>query len=274
MTDYKNCDTLLAKLWEQYSGQNPAAKKIHELFTNKGETVVNDHIAFRTFNHPEISIDKLAKAFINCGYQVVNDYVFEEKKLYAKHYEHAKIKDMPRIFISELLVEKLSEKSQRIIQNAIGRMKLKTDTPLVLQGNVWELVSYAEYESLRQESEYAAWLYVHGFKTNHFTVSVNHLKSFGEVQKVNDFLRKNGYTMNNPKQEIQGNPDALLEQSSVKAELQLVDFKDGNFSVPGCYYEFAKRYKQGNGELFSGFIAKSADKIFESTDYYKKQQKK
>jgi hypothetical protein len=31
--------------------------------------------------------------------------------------------------------------------------------------------------------------------------------------------------------------------------------------IPGCYYEFALRYNN-----FDGFIAGSADKIFESTD--------
>ena len=31
-------------------------------------------------------------------------------------------------------------------------------------------------------------------------------------------------------------------------------------------YEFAYRHEMENGELFSGFIAGSADKIFESTN--------
>jgi len=41
--------------------------------------------------------------------------------------------------------------------------------------------------------------------------------------------------------------------------------------IPSCYYEFARRYEDKNGELYGGFIAKSADKIFESTDFYKKK---
>jgi hypothetical protein len=36
--------------------------------------------------------------------------------------------------------------------------------------------------------------------------------------------------------------------------------------VPACYYEFARRYPIANGELYQGFIAASADKIFESTN--------
>jgi len=46
-----------------------------------------------------------------------------------------------------------------------------------------------------------------------------------------------------------------------------VEFQEGKFSVPSCYYEFAKRYNGADGKLFSGFIAGSADRIFESTDY-------
>jgi hypothetical protein len=41
---------------------------------------------------------------------------------------------------------------------------------------------------------------------------------------------------------------------------------EGLKEIPGCYYEFAKRYPDADGKLYSGFIAKSADKIFESTD--------
>jgi hypothetical protein len=43
-------------------------------------------------------------------------------------------------------------------------------------------------------------------------------------------------------------------------------FEEGSFEVPGCYYEFARRYAMPSGQLYQGFIAKSADKIFESTN--------
>jgi hypothetical protein len=46
-----------------------------------------------------------------------------------------------------------------------------------------------------------------------------------------------------------------------------VEFADGQMhAVPTCYYEFAKRYPDASGKLFQGFVATSADKIFESTD--------
>ena len=43
-------------------------------------------------------------------------------------------------------------------------------------------------------------------------------------------------------------------------------FDDGSKVIPCCYYEFARRYPLPNGNLFQGFVAKSADKIFESTN--------
>ena len=45
-----------------------------------------------------------------------------------------------------------------------------------------------------------------------------------------------------------------------------VEFKQGKYTIPNSFYEFAKRYPTEDGKLYQGFIAKSADKIFESTD--------
>ncbi|MGB1300776.1 MAG: DUF1338 domain-containing protein, partial [Pseudoalteromonas tetraodonis] len=33
-----------------------------------------------------------------------------------------------------------------------------------------------------------------------------------------------------------------------------------------CFYEFAIRYPKPDGEIYTGFVAASADKIFESTN--------
>ncbi|MCW9018038.1 MAG: DUF1338 family protein, partial [Kangiellaceae bacterium] len=58
----------------------------------------------------------------------------------------------------------------------------------------------------------------------------------------------------------------LLEQSSTLANSIEVEFADKRVNLPSCFYEFAMRYPTAGGELFKGFIASSADKIFESTD--------
>ena len=50
------------------------------------------------------------------------------------------------------------------------------------------------------------------------------------------------------------------------SSLAEVNFKDGKRGIPSCYYEFAKRYSDSSGKLCQGFVAKFADKIFESTN--------
>jgi 2-oxoadipate dioxygenase/decarboxylase-like protein len=141
---------------------------------------------------------------------------------------------------------------------------------LVYAGWLWGKPSFSIYEKLRQESEYAAWLYIFGFRANHFTVSINALKTYDSLQKVNALIKENGYLMNGSGGEIKGSPADLLEQSSIKSEIIDMDFTEGLHQIPACYYEFARRYPDLDGKLYSGFIAKSADKIFESTNFYKK----
>ena len=70
--------------------------------------------------------------------------------------------------------------------------------------------------------------------------------------------------------EIKGTQDVYLEQSSTLAYPVKVSFADRDETIPGCYYEFARRYPMPDGKLFQGFLPDSADKIFESTDYRKK----
>jgi hypothetical protein len=129
--------------------------------------------------------------------------------------------------------------------------------------------SYEIYNRLREESEYAGWLYVNGFRANHFTVSINSLKKYNTIEKTNQFVKDNGFRMNASGGEIKGTPEELLQQSSTMSENIPLRFQEGIFEIPGCYYEFAIRYPDKDGKLYSGFIAKSADKIFESTDFKK-----
>ncbi|MDP7591589.1 MAG: DUF1338 domain-containing protein, partial [Litorilituus sp.] len=50
------------------------------------------------------------------------------------------------------------------------------------------------------------------------------------------------------------------------ADHAMVDFTDKVIDIPSCFYEFAKRYTSEDGKLYTGFVAASADKIFESTN--------
>ncbi|MCX6282989.1 MAG: DUF1338 domain-containing protein [Bacteroidetes bacterium] len=260
------------KLWAVYTSQNPATLKVYELLSAEGETIINDHVAFRTFDHPQVNIDVVSKEFIECGYEYIGDYHFTEKKLYAKHFEHKSDSLAPRVFISQLLTSQFSPFLRQTVNEwikAIPADKLASPD-LICSGNLSGMPSLEIYEKLRKESEYAAWLYVNGFCANHFTVSVNYLRKYDSLAKINAFLKENGFLMNDAGGEIQGSPAELLEQSSIRAGMVAVKFTEGTFEVPACYYEFAKRYPCTDGKLYSGFIAKSADKIFQSTDFYKK----
>lgn len=253
-------------MWNDYIQINPQAQKIHTLFVQSGENVINDHIALRTFNHPKLGIKSLAQHFIKFGYKECGEYFFTEKKLYAKHYEHED-KSLPKIFISELELEKVSPFIRETISGVVEQIKPEViaHENFVFSGKHW-VTSHATYLKLAAESEYASWVYAYGFRPNHFTVSINALKNFRDINRLNDFIKLNNFKLNAAGGEIKGTPAELLEQSSTMAAEIQVQFGDGVYPIPGCYYEFAKRYPMTNGQLYQGFIAKSADKIFESTN--------
>lgn len=262
---------ILHRLWSDYSNQNPSVKAIHDMFGSKGETIVNDHIAFRTFNKDSVGIEVLSRLFLAAGYIEKGEYHFEEKKLYAKHYEHPTAKNAPRIFISELLVDEFSPFLRSTVDSIVSKIpkQLKGNEALIFSGTVWGKPNWETYLKLREESEYAAWLYVYGYRANHFTVSVNHLKKYGTMELTNQFLKDNGFKLNSSGGEIKGTPYELLQQSSTLADIIPVEFDDRVENIPACYYEFALRYPDSEGNIYNGFIAKSADKIFESTNFYK-----
>ncbi len=256
------------ELWNRYTAKTPSAKKIKSLFETQGNTVFNDHIAIRTFNDPRVNIEVLALPFIEMGYEPKGEYHFKTKKLYAKHYEHKTDTNAPKIFISQLLLEEFSIELNQIVDQILNQVsqEIFSHKDLVLQGRVWPLPSYEVYQKLLTESEYAAWMYVNGFCSNHFTVDVNQLKTFHNLEEVNLFLKKNGFAMNASGGEIKGSKKDLLEQSSILADTIKIAFKEGEKEITSCYYEFAYRHINETGTLFTGFIASSADKIFESTD--------
>jgi len=259
-------DALFELLWNDHAGINSHARAVHDLLTARGETVVNDHIALRTFDDPRVCIDVMARAFTDLGYRAVERYDFETKHLRARHYEHAE-PGRPKVFISELDLSAFSDALRTIVARLLGQLPtgITDRADFVCCGRPWQ-ASWRDYESLRAESEYAAWMAAFGFRANHFTVSVNHLTSVDGLARLNELLTGQGFELNTAGGAIKGSPEQLLEQSSTKAAAIRVQFSDRAREVPGCYYEFAHRHERADGTLFEGFIAESADRIFESTD--------
>lgn len=251
-------------MWQNYLELNPDAQTIYELFGGAAE-VVNDHIALRTFNLPQVNIEKVAKPLLDNGYEAAGDYIFEQKKLVAKHFKHPDPK-MPKVFISELLVEQFSPQLQQTISDLIAQVtpEMVNNDDFLYSGKPWQL-SFATYQKLLAESEYAAWVAAFGYRPNHFTVSINHLAEFDNIEAANQLLTDKGFRLNAVNGLVKGSRAEGLQQSSTLANKVDVVFSDFTVKIPSCFYEFALRHEV-NGLLFDGFIAGSADKIFESTD--------
>ncbi|MGI9273396.1 MAG: DUF1338 domain-containing protein [Endozoicomonas sp.] len=263
----KTITELLDAMWRDYLELAPDARSIHQLFASlNGGGVINDHIALRTYNLDKVSIDQIARPFLEAGYQEGGEYRFPARKLYAKHFSPPDTK-LPKVFISELLTEQLSDSAQDIIQKLVDQVEnsaLLKDS-FCCSGRPWN-IGLDDYDRLLEESEYAAWVAAFGYRPNHFTVSINHLQSHDDIDELNRLLQDEGYRLNETGGLVKGSADVLLEQSATLAGEVSVSFSDGTREIPGCFYEFAKRYPQADGQLYQGFVAASADKIFASTD--------
>lgn len=255
-------DEFLSLLWNHYIQIAPSAGKIRSLLESRGDTWVNDHIAFRTYDRSPIDLEALEPHLLAFGYKRYAPYAFDDKKIRAYGYLHPEA-GRPRIFLSELETEKLSVGAQSRIANLTAQIDPKlVGDPLVLNaGLLWQPPSRAVYQELLQESEYAGWVAVNGLCANHFTVSVNELESFDSLQGLLEFLQAEGFAMNTSGGLIKGTPEVLLEQGSTLADRRTLELEGEATEITTCYVEFARRY-QG----FDGFVPASADKIFESTN--------
>lgn len=256
-------DQFFKEAFEKYVESTPSAAKINQLLEESGEKVVNDHVAYRTFKYPGLEKEILAQYFLEQGYVVKGDYDFEAKKLKAFHLEHPD--NLPKVFISELLLDQFDEQFQKeIIEVISSRPAPKSSLDLLRWESPWN-VTKDLYDRISLDSEYAGWMLAMGYRPNHFTVNLNEMKNLSDILIFNDFLKKAGFKLNASGGEVKGSKEVLLEQSSIMADNQIMTFADGEFEVPTCYYEFAKRYEDQDGKVYQGFVAKSADKIFEST---------
>ncbi|MBJ7537868.1 DUF1338 domain-containing protein [Marinomonas transparens] len=258
-----------ASLWDVYTKVTPQAQRIQQLFQSHGETVLNDHVAFRTFNNSPISLEKLEPQLEAIGYKAYGAFRFDSKHLKARCYKHQTDVDSPKIFLSELLVEELPQHCQDIIGKFIAQIPTNmVQTPAIFwSGKLWDTPTEADYLALAEHSEYAAWLSTMGLQANHFTVSINHLNKYPTIETVNQLLLDEGYALNQVGGVVKGSPESRLEQSSTMADKIDYHFAEGTKrTIPSCFYEFARRHPQRDGTLFDSFIEGNADKIFDSTN--------
>lgn len=294
-------EQLLDTLWQSYSQRVSYAQTYADLVQSKGGKLMNDHIAFRTFNtltgkqpHGIGGIWHILDAF---DYKPAGNYTFTEKKLHAIHFQHEDER-FPKIFVSQLEVPELPMWARDLINEAVK------DTPYLLsETNVLELLELNEkkeldesvahnlvkelanyfrrpwaapqqesVELLNQISQYAAWTLLHGNSVNHFTAYINYqeVPEWPDLKTTCDALAEAGIPM---KDSIEGEKGSKLQQSSTKAVNEMVDIVKPNGAlgkIPWtyAYYELAERgYVDENGKqvLFSGFLGEQATHLFEMT---------
>lgn len=285
-------DIVLSGLMDRYKSRVPDVQKILNAMIAEGvvahtNEIENDHIAFRTMGVPQLGVKSFEKIFLYYGYEKRDHYYFKEKKLDAWWYSPPRNTD-PRIFVSELKVDTLSQNAQDIIHSYTDEVTHDPVDDLDLDNGhevdaflhrpLWRLPALQDYKSLLTESEYAAWVIYNRYYLNHFTISVHSLpKGYNTVSHFNTFLKANGIQLNTAGGEIKVSPDGNLLQSATVAQLFDADFTQGEkFNISGSYVEFAERkiltqfldwpHEQINRkERREGFEASNADKIFEST---------
>jgi hypothetical protein len=251
-----------AALWLDYVALAPQASAIRDQFG--GYALINDHVAFRTFDHPAIHLTVLEQPLLELGYRRDAHYQFPDKHLSAWGYVPQDARD-PLIFLSQLHIDQLDPAAQLIIGELLADMAAHVvDGPDVFfSGRHWPAPTWAQYQSLAQSSEYAAWLAIHGFHANHFTIAVHQLGI--SLETLVQQLIERGYAMNTSGGLIKGSEAELLKQAATLAQHIQVDFADQSQVIPGCYYEFSERFCDAQGQLYQGFVAASANRIFEST---------
>jgi hypothetical protein len=297
----KTLEHVLAGLMRRYQERVPDVEKIigemmKEGIIKRPEDIENDHIAFRTMGVSQLGIKSFEKIFLHYGYEKRDPYFFAAKKLDAFWYSPPS-PEYPRIFVSELRVNDLSEEARRIIKSYTDEVKRDPVDELnlddakqvdeFLHKALWRLPTWEDYERLARESEYAAWVIYNRYYLNHFTVSVHNLPvGYDTIATFNDFLEKHGFKLNNSGGKIKKSPDGLLLQSSTVAEMIEAEFALGEkHSISGSYVEFAERLVLPQFQHLSkkeikrehrreGFEAGNADKIFESTYSTQTRQRK
>jgi hypothetical protein len=267
---------------------------IKEGIIQQADDIENDHIAFRTMGVPQLGVQSLEKIFLHYGYTKMDKYHFPAKKLDAWWYAPPE-PQYPRIFISELRVNDLSEAAQEIIHRYTDEVTTDPVDTLdlddakavdtFLHSALWRTPTLADYQLLAAESEYAAWVIYNRYYLNHFTVSVHNLPTgYNTVADFNIFLEKHGFRLNDSGGKIKISPDGRLLQSATVAGMITAEFAAGEkHTIAGSYVEFAERKvlpefahlreaEIRREHRREGFEAGNADKIFEST--YATQTKK
>lgn len=287
-------------LWQEYSARVSYAHTYEQMIVGAGGTVTNDHIAFRSLrmnvDSPQgmvnLGIDYLGQLAEALGYEAASEYTFDETHLYARHYRHPQQEefDLPKLFISELVVDELPKNVTQLIHQTVANVNLlnwqtlfstsHTDVEHLAKQlhNVftrpWQLPRRSVVEEVNQVTQYGAWVLLHGYAVNHFTGYVNRQNTpeYPDIETTARGLANLGIPM---KAEIEGDVITGLQQTATQAVTEMVtvcdDSTGAEIQIPWtyAYYEIAQRYmvevEPGKQVLFNAFLGKNAQQLFEMT---------
>ncbi len=287
---------LWERLWQDYRRRVSYACVYQQMIEEAGGTVANDHIAFRSLRLSverdgetlNLGIPYLAQIVEKLGYKVAGEYHFPNTHLYAHHYRHPLQTDfdLPKLFISELLVDELPpligqmirgtvEKGDFLASNAFGLPLITSiDRLQAVFTSPWQPPKRSVVEAVNQVTQYGAWVLLHGYAVNHFTGYVNHQNTpcYNDIEATVAGLIQRGIPM---KATIEGSCATGLRQTATQAVTESVAVWDdtkgdwGEIPWTYAYYEIAERnlveVAGGEKQLFEGFLDAQAQNLFEMT---------
>ena len=293
---------LWAQLWEIYRQRVSYARVYETMIHAAGGIVANDHIAFRSLrlvvDSPSgainLGIPYLETIAQWLGYQVAGEYEFGDRNLYARHYRHPAQDefDLPKLFISELIIEQLPPSIVRAIKDTVqfgsffelsalqqSSLASQKDAQGIAKALVpafkrpWAPAKRSVVETVNAVSQYGAWVLLHGYSVNHFTAYINRQNTpiYPNIETTAQALASQGVPM---KDSFEGGQTSGLQQTATHAVIEPVPVLDqqGNLAQmlwSYAYYELAQRYpledETGQKRLFAGFIAPQAQHLFEMT---------
>lgn len=289
---------LFDTLWDRYRARVSHVATYEKVIRDHGATFVNDHIAFRTLatEQPLAGIANVSRIFEALGYRSAGVYNFPDKHLSTIHFQHRN-PGFPKLFISELKSWELSTSARQTIERILAQHRRPIDGATLaelaqietahvaeraaLVSRVvsefhelpWAPPEAADVIALNKESQYAAWVLVHGYNVNHFTSLINShgVAPLGDIEKTVAALQKAGVPM---KAEIEGERGSKLRQSATAAAMIDVDVKRNGQpeKMPWsyAYFELAERGDVLDPETnkrvrFEGFLGPQATQLFEMT---------
>ncbi|MGD1874135.1 MAG: DUF1338 domain-containing protein [Mastigocoleus sp.] len=294
-------------LWQQYRNRVSYARLYEQMITAAGGKVANDHIALRslrlhtqvppdnqtqTQNNPQVinfGIEYLEKITQLLGYQIGGEYTFPQKHLYARHYYHPQQKEynLPKLFISELIVDELPQDIRNAIAQTITRGNLHTiinrsisiPEDIIQLSHIfhrpWNPPKYSIVKQVNQVTQYGAWVLMHGYAVNHFTGYVNqqNTSQYPDIDTTAKALAQLDIPM---KEKIEGCVEVGLRQTATRAVTEMITVLDDiktlqEIKIPWtyAYYEIAQRYlieQSGEKVLFEKFLGENATELFEMTN--------